>query len=316
MTRPLPATSSLLTACSQFLIRGLDKVQAAVESGRGGRGGAADSPPTGGAVQNKSHWLLFVCFFNSWIFYATKRFWERTTLWNLSWWRDGDLRSVGRLCLCLLWKQSIKSPPTADEFILCIATLLFLAEVYLRTTFEFVEACQSFFRAKVPSEAKICHQYFNFCSCSNTKALREIKPFVSPLFEARCWKKKAGSKRLWLLTCVKRQCPLWHHKRLISRAEGFFFRNGCRSRSTRLHVIFSWWWLTLIVLKEIFSEFTRDIFFVNSNVGVEKSSPDVVKWLLWFAFTEVFVVAPPPLPAFSLQKSPLLLHYRPKMDLL
>lgn len=36
MTRPLPATSSLLTACSQFLIRGLDKVQAAVESGRGG----------------------------------------------------------------------------------------------------------------------------------------------------------------------------------------------------------------------------------------------------------------------------------------
>lgn len=34
---------------------------------------------------------------DSWTFYATRRFWERTTLWNLSSWRDGDLRSVWRL---------------------------------------------------------------------------------------------------------------------------------------------------------------------------------------------------------------------------
>lgn len=40
------------------------------------------------------HWFALFVFSHSWTFYATRKFWERTTLWNLLLWQDGDLRWV------------------------------------------------------------------------------------------------------------------------------------------------------------------------------------------------------------------------------
>lgn len=45
-------------------------------------------------VRNSSLICTFCVFSHSWTFYAMRKFWERTTHWNLLLWQDGDLRWV------------------------------------------------------------------------------------------------------------------------------------------------------------------------------------------------------------------------------
>lgn len=62
-------------------------------------GGGGCFAAAGWTESSPASWNTSLCL-DSWTFYATRRFWERTTLWNLSSWRDGDLRSVCRFVCC------------------------------------------------------------------------------------------------------------------------------------------------------------------------------------------------------------------------